>query len=163
MRIVQDSREQAPYAFNSPKYAGVSVEVGTLQTGDYSLHGLTDRIALERKSLSDLGGTLTAGRERFKRECERGRGLEYFGLVIESSMDDVRRHNYRSAMTPQSLLQTLAAWSVRYGLHFHWCGSREGGEYMVHSLLEKFLKEQQARLAALVRAHGEGTEGGEAA
>jgi len=33
---------------------------------------------------------------------------------------------------------------------------------MVHSLLEKFLKEQQTRLAALVRAHGE-QEGGEAA
>ena len=154
MRIVQDSREQAPYAFNAPKYAGVSVEVGTLQTGDYSLHGLTDRIALERKSLSDLCGTLTAGRERFKRECERGRGLEYFGLVIESSMDDVRRHNYRSAMTPQSLLQTLAAWSVRYGLLVHWCVSREGGEYLTHSLLQKYLREQQTRLAALVKAHG---------
>lgn len=162
MRIIQDSREQAPYAFNVPRYAGTVVEVGTLQTGDYSLHGLTDRIALERKSLSDLTGTLTAGRERFKRECERGRGLEYFGLVIEASMDDVRHHNYRSAMTPQSLLQTLAAWSIRYGLHVHWCGSREGGEYMVHSLLEKFLKEQQTRLAALVKAHGD-REGGEAA
>ena len=162
MKIIQDSREQAPYAFNAPRYAGTVVEVGALQTGDYSLCGLTDRIALERKSLSDLCGTLTAGRERFKRECERGRGLEYFGLVIEASMDDVRRHNYRSQMTPQSLLQTLAAWSIRYGLHVHWCGSREGGEYMVHSLLEKFLKEQQTRLAALVRAHGE-QEGGEAA
>lgn len=155
MRIIQDSREQAPYAFNATKYAGVTVEVGTLQTGDYSLAGLTDRIALERKSLSDLCGTLTAGRERFQRECERGRGLEYFGLVIEASMDDVRHHNYRSAMTPQSLLQTLAAWSIRYGLHVHWCGSREGCEYMVYSLLEKFLKEQKARLAALVKAHGE--------
>ena len=162
MKIIQDSREQAPYAFNAPRYAGTVVEVGTLQTGDYSLHGLTDRIALERKSLSDLCGTLTAGRERFQRECERGQGLEYFGLIIEASMDDVRRHNYRSAMTPQSLLQTLAAWSVRYGLHVHWCGSREGGEYLTHSLLEKFLKEQQTRLAALVRAHGE-QEGGEAA
>jgi DNA excision repair protein ERCC-4 len=154
MRIIQDSREQAPYTFNAPRYAGTVVEVGVLQTGDYSLAGLTDRIALERKSLSDLCGTLTTGRERFQRECERGRGLEYFGLVIEASMDDVRRHNYRSAMTPQSLLQTLAAWSIRYGLHVHWCGSREGCEYMVHSLLEKFLKEQQTRLAALVKAHG---------
>ena len=155
MRIIQDSREQIPYAFNAPRYAGTVVEVGTLITGDYSLHGLTDRIAIERKSLSDLCGTLTAGRERFKRECERGRGLEYFGLVIEASMDDVRRHNYRSAMTPQSLLQTLAAWSVRYGLHVHWCGSREGGEYLTHALLQKFLNEQKARLAALVKAHDE--------
>ena len=155
MRIIQDSREQAPYTFNAPRYAGTVVEVGVLQTGDYSLCGLTDRIAIERKSLSDLCGTLTAGRARFKRECERGRGLQYFGLVIEASMDDVRRHNYRSAMTPQSLLQTLAAWSVRYGLHVHWCGSREGSEYLTHSLLGKFLKEQQTRLAALVKAHGE--------
>ena len=91
MKIIQDSREQAPYAFNAPRYAGTVVEVGTLQTGDYSLHGLTDRIALERKSLSDLCGTLTAGRERFKRECERGRGLEYFALMIEASMPEVRQ------------------------------------------------------------------------
>lgn len=155
MRIIQDSREQAPYNFSDPRYAGTVVEVGTLQTGDYSLHGLTDRIALERKSLSDLCGTLTAGRERFKRECERGRGLEYFGLIIESNLGDVRRHTYRSKMTPQSLLQTLAAWSVRYGLHVLWAGSREGGEYLTHALLQKFLKEQQTRLAALVKAHGE--------
>ena len=155
MKIIQDSREQIPYAFNAPRYAGTVVEVGTLSVGDYSLHGLEDRIAIERKSLADLCGTLTSGRERFRRECERGRGLEYFGLVIEASMDDVRRHNYRSAMTPQSLLQTLAAWSVRYGLHVHWCGSREGSEYLTHSLLEKFLKEQQTLLAALVKAHGE--------
>lgn len=26
MRIVQDSREQTPYAFNAPRYAGVTVE-----------------------------------------------------------------------------------------------------------------------------------------
>ncbi len=65
-------------------------------------------------------------------------------------MEDERRHNYQSQMTPQSLLQTLAAYSVRYGLHVHWCGGREGGEYMVYSLLSKFLREQQTRLAALL-------------
>lgn len=81
MKIICDTREQAPYAFTGQKYAGTVVEAGTLQTGDYSLAGLTDHIALERKSLSDLTGTLTRGRERFQRECERGRGLDYFGLV----------------------------------------------------------------------------------
>ena len=163
MRIIQDSREQAPYSFTAPRYADATVEVATLTTGDYSLHGLTDRIALERKSLADLTGTLTTGRDRFQRECERGRGLEYFGLIIEASMEDVRQHNYRSQMTPQSLLQTLATYSVRYGLHVHWCGGREGGEYMTYSLLQKFLREQQARLTALVRAHGEGPGKGDEA
>lgn len=43
MRIIQDSREQAPYAFAASRYAETVVEVGALQTGDYSLHGLTVR------------------------------------------------------------------------------------------------------------------------
>ena len=150
MRIIHDTREQQPYTFDG--YAA-TVEAGTLQTGDYSLLGLHDRIALERKSLADLTGTLTTGRERFSRECERGQGLEYFGLIIEASLEDVRRHNYRSKAAPQSLLQSLAAFSVRYGLHVHWCGCREGGEYMTFSLLQKYLQEQRKRLETLVNAH----------
>ena len=155
MKILIDTREQAPYSFSPPRYEGVIVEQATLTTGDYSLAGLADHIALERKSLSDLTGTLTTGRERFQRECERGRGMNYFGLIIEAALDDVKNHDYRSRMTPQSLLQSLAAYSVRYGLHVHWCGSRAGGEYMVHSLLSKYLREATTRLDALVKAHGE--------
>ncbi len=153
MRIVIDSREQQPYHFDGKTYEGTTTETAALTTGDYSLFGLNDLIALERKSLSDLTGTLTSGRDRFMHECERGKGLEYFGLIIEANIDDVRRHNYRSKMTPQSLLQTLAAYSVRYGLHIHWCGCREGGEYVVHSLLQKFLREQQTRLEAILKSH----------
>ncbi len=153
MRIVIDSREQQPYHFGGKQYEGTTTETSALTTGDYSLHGLNDLIGLERKSLSDLTGTLTSGRDRFQRECERGRGLQYFGLIVEASLEDIRRHNYRSKMTPQSLLQTLAAYSVRYGLHVHWCGDRAGGEYMAHSLLQKFLREQQSRLEAIVKAH----------
>ena len=153
MKILCDTREQAPYTFD--RYQGVTVERAALQTCDYSLAGMHDHIGLERKSLDDLTGTLTKGRERFQRECERGRGLEYFGLIIEASLEDVRNHAYRSQMTPQSLLQTLAAYSVRYGLHVHWCGNRAAGEYMTHSLLQKFLSEQEGRLKALIKAHGD--------
>ena len=153
MKILCDTREQAPYTFD--RYQGVTVERAALQTCDYSLAGLHDHIGLERKSLDDLTGTLTKGRERFQRECERGRGLDYFGLIIEASLEDVRNHVYRSQMTPQSLLQTLAAYSVRYGLHVHWCGGRAGGEYMAYSLLQKFLAEQEGRLKALIKAHGD--------
>ncbi len=149
MRIAVDSREQAPYSFTAKQYEGATVIVGTLTTGDYSLAGFENNIAIERKSLDDLTGTLTQGRDRFQRECQRGKGLSYFGLVVEASLEEVRLHKYRSRMTPQSLLQTLCAYSVRYGLHVHWCGSREGGEYMTHSLLQKFLREQQRTFEAL--------------
>ena len=141
MLVVIDNRERLPYTFQPPRYEGVNVEFGTLQTADYTLAGLQDYIGLERKTIDDLAGTLTAGRERFTRECERGKGFDYFGLIIEASLEDVRSHKYQSQMTPQSLLQSLAAFSVRYGLHVHWCGNRAGGEYMTYSLLQKYLRE----------------------
>lgn len=149
MIIVFDSREQKPYRFDGTPYEGVTVESGTLQTADYSLKGLEDRIGIERKSLDDLAGTLTNGRERFQRECERGRGLDYFALVVESDMESVRRHRYRSRMKPQALLQSLFAFSVRYGLHVFWAGCREGGEYTTFSLLQKYLREATERLKAI--------------
>jgi ERCC4-type nuclease len=158
MKILVDSREQAPYTF--ARYADVVAEPSTLQTGDYSLCGLQDRIGLERKSIDDLTGTLTKGRDRFTRECERGRGFDYFGLIIEASLEDVRGHKYQSAMGPQSLLQSLATFSVRYGLHVHWCGNRAGGEYMTHAVLSKYLREAEKRLAAIVRAHGDVVDNG---
>lgn len=153
MIVLYDTREQTPYQF--ARYSDVTAQAATLTTADYSLQGLQDKIGLERKSLSDLTGTLTSGRERFQRECERGKGLDYFGLIIEASMEDVRTHSYRSQMTPQSLLQTLAAYSVRYSLHVHWCGSREGGEYMTYSILSKYLREAETRLKAIIKAHGD--------
>jgi len=85
MLIIQDSREQAPYAFTGPRYEGVTVKVGTLQTGDYSLHGLTDKVAVERKSLPDLVQCLGRERDRFERELQRAAALAAFCVVVEAS------------------------------------------------------------------------------
>ena len=64
MKILIDSREQNPYSFS-----GFDVEPITtaLPSGDYSLPGFTDRVAVERKELNDLLGCLTHDRDRFKR------------------------------------------------------------------------------------------------
>ena len=89
MRIIQDSREQAPFAFNSPRYEGVTVEAGALQVGDYSLHGLTDKVAVERKELADLVQCLGRERERFERELQRGAALDAFAVVIEAGWTEL--------------------------------------------------------------------------
>lgn len=34
MRVIVDSREQAPFPFRGPRYEGVTVEVGGLTVGD---------------------------------------------------------------------------------------------------------------------------------
>ncbi len=118
---------------------------GCLQTGDYSLAGLEHLVGIERKSLGDLVGCCTRGRDRFVRELERGRGLDLFAVIIEANMVDVAEHRYRSKAKPHSILQSLAAWQVRYGTTFLWAGSERGGAYWCHSLLSKYLSEQERR------------------
>ena len=84
MTVIVDSREQRPFAFQHEPYAA-TVEAGTLAVGDYSLAGLEDKVAVERKSLPDLVLCLGRERERFERELQRGAALEAFAVVVEAS------------------------------------------------------------------------------
>jgi ERCC4-type nuclease len=84
LHVLIDTREQRPWKF-SPD---VTVEVVTLPTGDYSLAGHSDRVAIERKSLADAVQSFTRERERFEDECRRLRDYELKAIVIEATIDD---------------------------------------------------------------------------
>ncbi len=107
MKIIIDTREQLPYKFETPS------EIGTVSVGDYSICGLENHIAIERKELNDLIGCLTTGRERFEKELQKGKALDYFALVIEASLKDLINGSYRSQMQPKAAIQSLLAFSVR--------------------------------------------------
>jgi ERCC4-type nuclease len=139
MTILIDSREQNPLCgFSYP------VERDCLKTGDYSIRGMENMIALERKSLDDLAQTLKAGnRERFLRELERSQSLKYFALIVEGSLSDIADHKYKSLITPKSVLQSVFALSVRFKLPVFFCDSRRYAARTVESLLQKFIREVQ--------------------
>jgi ERCC4-type nuclease len=68
--IVIDNREQEPLPFTRLK----SIR-GTLYSGDYSVGGLEEHFAVERKSLDDMANCCLSGnRDRFERELHRLRG-----------------------------------------------------------------------------------------
>ncbi len=134
-----DTREQRPYKFSVPS------EFGKLDTGDYSISGLEDCIAVERKTMDDLIGSISSGRERFERELLRGKALDYFALVIEGNLSDMSEHRYRSKMLPQAVIQSLIAFSVRYRLPVFFCESREYGQRITESLLCKYVRELEKK------------------
>jgi ERCC4-type nuclease len=148
--ILIDTREQAPYTFER---FDVQTAQAALPTGDYSMPGFEDRAALERKSLDDLIGCLMgSNRERFERELARAAHYDLFAVVVEASLDDVSKGRYRSEMKPHAALQSLVSFQVRYRIPFIWAGNRAGGEYMVHSLLSKYVYEIQRRYQQAVKA-----------
>ena len=143
MIILKDTREQAPYLFD--RWNIKTQETG-LTTGDYSILGFSDKIAIERKTLNDLISCLMdKQRERFEKELTRGRSYELFVVVIEANLFQISNKNYHSVMNPDAVLQSIIAFHVRYGVPFLFAGDRSGGEYMTFSLLSKYLYEIEKR------------------
>ena len=139
MKIVIDTREQLPYRFQTPAIKG------TLPTGDYSILGAENLIAVERKTLPDLIACLCNGRERFERELHRGRALDYFAIVIECTLSDLANGDYRSRMTSRSAIQSLLTFSIRYRLPIFFAENRNYGARVTESLLLKYARELEKR------------------
>lgn len=109
--IVIDTREQNPF-----KFERLPTCVSTLNTGDYSVAGLEEYIAVERKSLSDLLGCVGQQRDRFKRELKRLCGYPYRLLVIEATAEEISAGKWRSALHPNHVVGALSSWCGKYGL-----------------------------------------------
>lgn len=158
MKIVIDTREQAPFLFSGERYRGTETAFGTLDTGDYSLAGLTDRVAVERKSLPDLVACLGRERERFERELVRAAALESFAVVVEDTWEALARGQYRSQLNPVAACQSECAFMARLKVSFLFAGSRPAAEYVCHSLLRQYLEGARKRYKSILRAHGEDTD-----
>jgi ERCC4-type nuclease len=122
--VLIDTREQRPLRF--PDALGVDCGVATLAAGDYSVRGFTAHIALERKSVSDLVQTLTKGRERFENELDLLAQFRWKAILVEGRRGDVEAGIYRSLATPQSIIGSLRAIWMRWGVPTFWCDSPDG-------------------------------------
>jgi len=152
MRVVVDTREQAPWSFNGAAvYEGTTVVQGSLQCGDYSLAGFEGLVACERKSLPDLVACLGRERPRFERELERARGLDAFAVVVEGSWQELAQGQYRSQLNPHSACQSIAAFMARLGVPFWFCGTRTAAEYCCWSFLRQWLQGRVHELKAVER------------
>ncbi len=150
MRVVVDSREQAPYDFAGAScYAGTTVEQGSLSTGDYAPKGLEHLCAVERKSLPDFVACLGRERDRFVRELERGRGLECFAVVVEGDFASLAHHDYRGQLDAHSACQSVASFVARLKVPVLFAGSRAGGQYAVWSILRQYLRGKLHELKAV--------------
>jgi ERCC4-type nuclease len=142
--ILVDTREQAPLKFDNH-----ATRREGLTCGDYSIEGPDGTsfkpgnpgaVAVERKSIGDLVGSVTSGRERFAREFERSRELDHFALVMECSLSDIADGQYRSSVPPQSVIQTLVSWSVRYDTPVWFADNPQFAARLAESILEKHVR-----------------------
>jgi ERCC4-type nuclease len=136
--VAIDTREQKPYRFKHS-------EVKTLPTGDYSIVGLEEQVAVERKHKADAYASLGQGRARFERELERLAAFDYAAIVVETTLPDFLTAPPFSQMNPKAAMNSLVAWSVKYRVCVFFAGDRAHGNALTYRLLEKYWRYRQER------------------
>ena len=153
VEVIVDTREQMPWSFSgitAHKRDGeglieVSCRTGTLKSGDYSLEGFIDRIAIERKSIGDLFGTIGGGRARFERELERLAGMEFAAVVCEADWALIYNNPPRhTELKPKTVFASVIAWQQRYPrIHWWMLPDRRFAEVATFRILERFYRESE--------------------
>lgn len=167
--VIVDTREQSPYQFRTfkadskykthtgiPKDLYIPVEIATLKTADYSIKGFESEIAIERKSLTDLFGTLGKGRERFIRELHRLSEFKVAHVVIEA---DWRTVLYspppQTKLNPKSIFRSINAWEQQFPtIHWQFMGMKAIAEHKTFRILERFWNEQQKAIVQEIDKSG---------
>jgi ERCC4-type nuclease len=131
--VVIDSREQHPYKFDG-------TITKALKSGDYSISGLEDKIAIERKTKEDAYSSLGAGRARFEKELIRLSDYDYSAIVIESNLDNFLQAPPFTKMNPKAAMNSLVSWSVKYKVFIFFASDRQHAKALVFRILQKYFK-----------------------
>jgi ERCC4-type nuclease len=147
-RIAVDTREQYRYIF--PDHESYRT---TLATGDYSLEGFTNVLAVERKNHADAWAMLTDSRKRFERCLERMSQLDRAAIVIECSMADfcvpppqVKRVNAATAAG------SYISWSTKYRIPVFFAENRQWAERVTLRILAAYYKHCSNGVAIAIEA-----------
>lgn len=127
-RIVVDTREQQPWAFQD--YMST---VAKLDTGDYSIEGFENLICIERKkSVSEFANNITES--RFKDVIARLKDIKYPFFLLEFSVDDILRYPVGSnvpkrmwskiRISPAFIMKNILDLELKHNIKVIFCGDQ---------------------------------------
>lgn len=92
-----------------------------------------DDIAIERKAnAEEISNNLTVGRDRFKREFERGNGKIRL-LIEDSSYKDITQGNYNTKLEPNSFIASLHSFQEAYDSPFFFTDKEHSAAYIYNT------------------------------
>lgn len=135
MKIIQDTREQAPLKFHNNQITEIVKR--KLDVGDYGCEfedGHIVPIVFERKSIADLFGTLGKGYKRFKKEIIRAQeaNIQIF-IIIEGTLADVQKgYEYSKIKGDQITKQLFTLWLKHNIMPIFVKDRREMSDYIIN-------------------------------
>ena len=130
--FIVDTREQEAYSFDSRL---VAVERRALPAGDYSVVGLENTVAVERKSLDDFVSTVIHDRTRFRKELQKLASYRNACVVVEASVLDILLGRYRGGAHPNAVLGSALSIILDYRIPVFFCSNRQAACQFVQAYL----------------------------
>ena len=135
--LLQDTREQRPLFTRLPK--GLVVCSATLYDGDYSVKGFENKIAFERKGISDLFPYCSKEQiTRTRSKMIRFKKMDFVGLVIEAKESDVFQFQTFTKVPPQVVAGAIISFQVRYGVHVFFGNREQCGNWILRRAVKYF-------------------------
>ena len=130
--IIVDTREQEPYSFDPRLVTAVR---RALPAGDYSVAGLEESVAVERKTLDDFVATVIHSRERFREELLKLAAYRAACVVVEAGLLDLLQKRYRGGAHPNAVLGSALSLILDYRVPVFFCSNRQAACHFVQAYL----------------------------
>jgi ERCC4-type nuclease len=145
--IIVDTREQKPWSFANQAKANHK-----LDTGDYSIEGLENLLAIERKrNVAEFANNVTE--KRFVDVVDRLSKIPYSFILFEFDMEDVMKYPIGSdipkrlwdkiRISPAFLLKHIVDLQIEHNIKIIFCGNSNNAEKVALSIMRKIHKEHK--------------------
>lgn len=145
--VIKDTREQDGYFFGPFNTCAGMVEE-KLDTGDYSIKGMEDKICIERKGcVEELAVNLGQKKYAFLAEIERMEAFPHKFIVLEFSLDDLIKfpndtripvkNKASLKITGKYMLKCLFEFELYNNVHVLFCGNKTNAFIAVSSILKR--------------------------
>lgn len=142
--IIIDTREQKPWTFDEHITAHHK-----LDTGDYSVEGLQNIIAIERKrNVAEVANNITES--RFQDVIDRLKQIKYAFVLLEFNLDDVMKYPIGSTIpkklwskiriTPNFIIKHLLDLELEHNIKIIFCGNSSNAEKIALNILKRIYK-----------------------
>jgi len=145
--VIKDTREQDGYFFsNFDTCAGMVEE--KLDTGDYSIKGMEDKICIERKGcVEELAVNLGQKKHTFLAEIDRMASFPFKFIVLEFSLEDLIKFPHETRIpvknkgslkiTGKYMLKCLIEFQLYNNVQVLFCGNKYNAFLAVTSILKR--------------------------
>lgn len=145
--VIRDTREQEGYYFSEYDMCLGMVDQ-KLDTGDYSIVGMEDKICIERKGcVEELAINLGQKKQTFLREIDRMKEFPHKFIILEFSLSELVDFPENSRIPEKSkgsvkitgkyMLKCLMEFQLYDNIHVIFCGNKYNAFLIVSSLLKR--------------------------